>query len=162
MKILHDFTPAGDEYFKLNGYVQLPESADPVNPGINGFAFFLTDALLHNVLIGRQLPPGADRWKLSINNRLWSYSDPTGSVGGVTKVKIITIPLKGPNYYKVTIMAPKGDFLLPASKLPVNVVFAMDGSTQIIGDGLCATQVFSPMGGPLPACKTIGSSLTCR
>jgi hypothetical protein len=161
MKIFHDVTPAGDENFRLTGYLQLPASAEPADPGSNGFAFFVTDPTGRNILIRRELPPGADRWKQSINKRLWQYSDPTGSVGGVTKASVISIPLKGPNFYRITVTAPKGNFLLSPSNLPVDVAIVMGGPAQAI-DGLCATVQFNPQTGPRPFCKNIGSSLTCR
>ena len=159
MKIFHNVTPAGDEYFKLSGYLQLPETAQPVDPGTNGFAFFVTDQPGRNIFIRRELPPGAERWKQL--KRFWVYSDPTGSVGGIKKASIISIPLKGPNFYKITVTAPKGDFLLSASKLPVNLAIVMGGPAQAI-DGLCATVQFNPPTGPLPACRAIGSVLICH
>ena len=162
MKIFRNVAPAGDEYLRLSGYLRFSEAAQPVDPSTNGFAFFLTADANRNILIGRELPPGTERWRQSSNKRLWLYSDPTGSVGGVTKVGIIRIPLRGPNYYRVAVTAPKGDFLLPPSNLPVNLVFAMGGTDQAIGGGLCASQVFSPRSGPRPVCRTIRATLVCR
>jgi len=161
MKIFHDVTPAGDEYLKLSGYVQLPPTADPTDPRSNGFGLFVTDLSGRTIFIRRELPPGGDRWKQSINGRLWQYADATGAVGGITKASIISIPLKGPNYYKVTVTAPKGAFLLSANNLPVNLSIVMGGPAQAV-DGLCATVQFNPPSAALPVCKTIGTILTCK
>jgi sialate O-acetylesterase len=160
MKIFRDVTPAGDELIKVNGYLQLPETVNPPDPGVNGFSFFVTDEPGRNIYIRRELP-GTAHWKQSINKRVWLYSDPTGSVGGVTKVMLTTIPLRGPNYYRFSVTGSKGDFLLSPSKLPVNLSIVMGGPQQAI-DGLCGTALFSPPDGPVPVCKMIGTILRCR
>ena len=158
MKIFHNIAPAGDEVLLLGGFVQLPA---PIDPRANGFAFYVTDLSGTQMFIRRELPAGADHWSRSLNKRLWTYVDPTGSVGGVTKVSIISIPLRGPNYYKVSVRGRKGNFMLPTSTLPINLAIVMGGPEQAI-QGMCATRQFNPPGFTSPICRMVGTILVCR
>lgn len=159
MKIFHDVTPAGDENFKLSGYVQLSPAAQPINPSVDGFAFYITDSSQREYF-HRDLAPGT-QWRQSINKRLWTYSDPTAIFGDVKKVSIISIPLKGPNFYKVTVNGHKGNFMLSSTQLPAMAIFIMGGRPQA-DNGLCATQLFNLPTGPAPLCHTIGTILVCK
>src|SRR5262249_19023593 len=135
LKIFHDVTPAGADNLKLNGYMQLPPTALPIQPNVDGVAVYLAN-VGQREYCHRYLPPGPCR-RQSINKRLWTYSDPTGINGDIKKVSIITIPLKGPNYYKVTINGHNGNFLLTNAQLPAMAIFIMGGLPQA-DNGLCA------------------------
>jgi sialate O-acetylesterase len=160
LKVFRNVAPAGGQSLRLGGFVRLPDTAGPIALDRNGFSFFVTDESGGTVFTSRELPAGSDRWKQSSNKRMWQYVDPTGSVGGVKKVSVISIPLRGRNFYQVRVVATKGAFLLPAGTVPLNLTIVMGGSQQA-ADGLCATQVFNASGGPPPVCTNVGTVLAC-
>jgi len=100
--------------------------------------------------------PGGTGWRASADGKRWSFADPSGSHGGVTRIAIQDRSARedGLLHWRVTGRSTAAVVLPDVQRVRTAVV---------LGDaGECAALTWNAPGGPRPRCAGDARRLTCR
>jgi len=129
----------------LDGTVAVPATWTSGAPGANGVRVVLGDL---DVTL-----PGGDAWKANRNGSRARYADPSGAVGGIRHIDLLTRIKRGQRTMRFVIRLVRS-IAAPAEPLVLAVAF---GSADE-----CAAAAWNPQTGPAPRCRTKGRGLICR
>jgi len=86
-------SPIGDERFRLTGRIWIPEHpfVDPAEAGVRFGMFSWADSIANHTvatapLVSATIPGGGRRWRARASDGLWTYRDPRGTRGGITRI----------------------------------------------------------------------------
>ncbi len=133
---------------RLRGQARLPQPWRDVAPAGNGL----------QVRIGELLDvdlPGGVRWRSDRRGRRWTYRDPSGSQGGITRVVVSDASRDGSGRLRVFVAATGAARGLPSAG-------TMTASVRFGDQDECATVVWNGSDGPRPSCSTSAAALACR
>jgi Right handed beta helix region len=136
---------------KVRGEAVVPEPWTGIDPPANGIRI-VVDAVAGGGGFDVTLPPGA-RW--TAKGRKWSYRDPLGSVGGITKAIVQDRRTQQPGLARVIVKGHGGTLVLPdASATRTTIVLGSAGE--------CASVVWNGPNGVPPRCRGDARRLVCR
>jgi hypothetical protein len=98
--------------------------------------------------------PGGGNWAANGAGTRWRYRDPTGALGGITRVLVRDKSAVAPGLVRWLVKAKT-----PAS-LVLPDVTAVRGTLEI--GATCAMHTWNPPSGPRPRCDGDASRLACR
>jgi len=142
----------------MSGRAIIPKPWQGVNPLLNGMRIRV-DAISGPGGFDITIPGGAVAngigWKVDRTGKLWTYSDRSGSQGGVTRVSVRDRSRTTDGLVGWSVRGRTGSVLLP----DVNQVRA----AVVVGDPLeCAEIVWNPPGASRPRCTGNTAHLGCR
>lgn len=161
LKVSNNDGAAGDEFFKFKGEFLLPLPTPAIDPIANGITVQVSD--LNGVPLYTRVIPGGPQWRANSRNTKWTYIDPSGTVGGLTKVQVFDRARKQAGQWKFAFKGRDADFQVAVVESPPRVSVAFGDATQLT-TGQCATLVFNPASAPTLRCafSGIGRVLSCR
>jgi hypothetical protein len=98
--------------------------------------------------------PGGSGWTVNAQQTRWRYSDPAGTLGGITRVVLRDKSSVSPGLVRWVV---KGK---TAAQVALPGAAGVRG-TLVVG-GVCAAQVWNPPTGVRPRCEGDAARLTCR
>jgi hypothetical protein len=97
--------------------------------------------------------PGGAAW--TTGNARWTYRDPSGTAGGVTKVVMQDRSARVPGLLRVVLRAKGGSLVLPdAASVRTTIVAGSAGE--------CASITWNDASGPSPRCRGDAARLVCK
>jgi hypothetical protein len=140
-------------FLKLTGEALIPKPWSGVNPSLNG---------IRVVVDGASGPggvdvslPGGGAWSVNAAATRWTYNDPSGSVGGITRALIRDRSAMEDGRLKWMIRGAGGTAVLPG--------VAAARAAIVLGDPAeCAGVAFGPPGAARPRCDGDAVSMRCR
>ena len=137
----------------LSGEAVLPKPWNAVNPPVNG-VHVVVDARTGSGGIDALIPGGA-AWKTNSAATVWTYTDITGAIAGVTKVVVKDRSSRIDGALRFTVKGKGGAVTLPA-------VAEVRTSIVVGGSGECAALQWQGPDGTSPRCTGDVSRLRCR
>lgn len=138
---------------RVSAEAVIPKPWTGVDPDLAGIRFVL-DSTNGSGGIDATLPGGAS-WKVNGSGTTWSYSDPVGSIAGVTKAIVKDRSSSEDGRLKVVLKGKGGSATLPDASAV--------RTTLVLGDaGECASLAWASPGSPSPACTGSPAALSCR
>jgi hypothetical protein len=129
----------------------IPEPWTGIDPAANGIRV-VVDAVAGSGGLDVTLP-GGPRW--TQRGTRWTYRDPAGSVGGVTKAVVRDRRGQVPGLLRVVVRGRGGSLLLPDPS-DVRTTLVLGASDE------CAALVWNGPGGASPRCQGDARRLVCR
>jgi hypothetical protein len=97
--------------------------------------------------------PGGGAW--TARDARWTYRDPLGSTGGITKVVVQDRSRRTPGWLRVVVKGKDGSIVLPDP--------AATRTTLVVGTpGECASIAWNGPNGAAPRCRGDAARLTCK
>ncbi len=138
---------------RLKGEAVIPKPWTAVDPAVNGVRF-VVDAASGTGKVDLIIP-GGPLWSVRHAGTVWSYRDPSGSAGGVTRLLVKDRSNVQDGLVRWTLKASGGGAALPD-------VSAVRTAAVLGGASECAALQWNPPGGARPRCQGDTSSLSCR
>ncbi len=140
-------------YIKLKGEALIPKPWSGVNPVLNGVRV-VVDAESGAGGIDAVLPGGA-RWSVNGAGNRWTYSDPAGTAGGVTRMVIKDRSSAEDGLVRWVLRGAAGPAVLPDVQ-SVRTAVVVGNANE------CAALSWNPPGAARPRCDGDADGLRCR
>jgi hypothetical protein len=159
--VVNNDPPPGDESFKFKVLFHFPQPTPVIDPLANGLTLQVTDP--NGTVLYTRVIPANPLWRVNGQHTKWKYSDPNGSVGGITKAQVFDKSKKQPGLWKFVFKGRDADFQVEVPEAPPRVSVGFGDATTLT-TGQCATLVFNPSSSPTLRCtfSGIGKVLTCK
>jgi hypothetical protein len=138
---------------RLKGEAVIPKPWTGVDPAVKGVRF-VVDAASGTGKVDLVIP-GGPLWSVNNAGTVWSYRDPSGSAGGVTRLLVKDRSNVQDGLLRWTLKANGGSVVLPG--------VAAVRTAAVLGDASeCAALQWNAPGGARPRCQGSSASLSCR
>jgi len=136
---------------RAQGEAVIPEPWTAIDPAANGIRIVIDEhdgGSRYDVVL-----PGGSAWQTK--GERWTYRDPLGSAGGISRVVVDDRRDRAPGTIRWTIRGRGSARTLPSA-------FDVRWSMLLGGPAECAAIVWNPPGAPSPACAGKGTRVVCR
>ena len=138
---------------RVSGEAVIPKPWSGINPPLHGVRLRI-DSPSGPITVDLTIPGGAT-WKANGTATRWKYSDPSGSVGGVTRALVLDRSRSEDGRLRFLVKAKGGTATVPNA--------AAVRTAIVLGDpGECAALSWNGPGGPSPRCDGNAAALRCR
>jgi hypothetical protein len=144
---------ANPYFLRFKGQALIPKPWSGINPATNGLQVVI-DATSGSGGVDVVVPGGAS-WTTNAGTTRWTYRDPSGTVGGITRIVVLDRSNVQPGLVRWVVKGDGGSASLPDVDLVRATI--MLGATDE-----CASVTWNGPNGERPRCAGTAETLSCR